>query len=302
MRVSYTAGYHVPLPAKHPFPMGKFPALHELLLREHIITPSDVVAPRMAEWSDLQRVHTTRYLTALAEGTLTRQAERRMGLPWSPALVVRSRLAVQGTINAMMMALEDGIAANLAGGTHHAFADYGEGFCVLNDVAVGLHWLLASKWIRRALVLDLDVHQGNGTAHVLREDSRVFTCSIHGAKNFPFRKENSDLDIPLADGTADEDYLAVLQQTLPRLLTMTKPDLIVYLAGIDVMHDDRFGRLRLTFDGLYRRDLAVLKWTHQAQIPVCLLLSGGYAPTPEETANRHAQCHRAARDVYGFGL
>ena len=294
MRVSYTPDYFVPLPEKHPFPMGKFPALHTTLLAEGIITPGDVVAPRQADWSDLLLVHDRAYLDALAGGTLTRQEERRMGLPWSQALVKRSRHAVQGTINAAHMALEDGVAANLAGGTHHAFPGHGEGFCVLNDVAVAIRVLQRARWIRRALVIDLDVHQGNGTAAVFAHDPDVFTFSIHGEKNYPFRKEPSTLDIGLPDGTGDEAYLDTLGRALPDVLHQFPCDVVFYLAGIDVLAGDRFGRLALTRRGLHMRDRLVLDQVRGRDIPMVCLLSGGYAESPEKTADYHATTHREA--------
>ncbi len=299
MRVSYSDGYFVPLPEGHPFPMAKFPALHRLLLQEGIIRPGDVVAPRQAEWSDLLRVHTAQYLSTLHAGTLSRQAERRMGLPWSRRLVTRSRLAVQGTINTALMALEDGIAANLAGGTHHAFPGHGEGFCVLNDVAVAIRMLKQSCWIRRALVIDLDVHQGNGTAAIFQKDPDIFTFSMHGAKNYPFEKPSSTLDVPLPDATTDDAYLQVLRQHLPSVLDRARPDLVFYLAGIDVMADDRYGRMALSREGLHARDRFVLEAIQARTYPVALLLSGGYAETPELTADLHAVAYREAHRVYG---
>lgn len=299
MRVSYSDGYYVPLPPRHPFPMGKFPALHRLLLDEGLLRPEEVVAPRPADWADLLSVHTETYLSALAQGTLGKQAERRMGLPWSPRLVDRSRRAVQGTINAALMALEDGIAANLAGGTHHACPDHGEGFCVLNDVAVAIRVLTRSHWLRRALVIDLDVHQGNGTAAIFAGDEAVYTFSMHGAKNYPFHKPPSSRDVGLPDGTTDAAYLTTLRAHLPDVLHAARPDLVFYLAGIDVAAGDRFGRLALTREGLFSRDAYVIDTVRQADCPLVLLLSGGYAETPEATADLHATTHRAARHVLG---
>ncbi|MEM1270387.1 MAG: histone deacetylase [Bacteroidota bacterium] len=293
MRVSYSPKYYVELPAGHPFPMAKFPALHRLLIEEGLLLGEEVVEPREADWGDLLLVHTEAYLNKLATGTQSRHEERRMGLPWSPALVVRSRVAVQGTINAAMMALQDGVAANLAGGTHHACPDHGEGFCVLNDVAVAIRVLERSKWIRRVLVIDLDVHQGNGTAHVFAGDDVAYTFSMHGAKNYPFHKPPSDLDIGLPDGTGDEAYLAALRTHLPAVIEAARPDLVFYLAGIDVLEGDRYGRLSLTRNGLFERDRMVIEHVTSAGLPLTLLLSGGYAPTPEATADLHATTHRA---------
>ncbi len=298
MRASYSPGYHVPLPEGHPFPMAKFPALHALLLGEGLLRPEDVVEPRPADWADLLRVHTPAYLQALAEGALGRRAERRMGLPWSERLVHRSRLAVQGTINAAMMALEDGAAANLAGGTHHAMPGHGEGFCVLNDVAVAIRLLQHARWVRRVLVIDLDVHQGNGNAAFFADDEAVFTFSMHGAKNYPFEKPPSSLDVPLPDGMTDTPYLDRLDEHLPDVIARARPDLVFYLAGIDVVAGDRFGRLALTRAGLHARDGYVLETIRRAGLPVALLLSGGYAATPRATADLHAIAHREARRVF----
>ena len=299
MRVSYSEGYFTPLPPRHPFPMGKFPALHRLLLEEGLIGSENVVEPREVDWSDLLLVHTDAYLRHFAYGTLTKAAVRLQGLPWSEGLVRRSRLAVRGTINAALMALEDGVAANLAGGTHHAFADHGEGFCIFNDVAIAVRVLGREGWIRRALVVDLDVHQGNGTAAIFAGDPDVFTCSLHGEKNYPFRKVPSTLDVGLPDGTGDDAYLDALRRHLPDVIARARPDLVFYLAGIDVLADDRFGRLALTRAGLHARDGYVLETLRAAGLPVVLLRSGGYGPTPEETADRHAVCHREARRVFG---
>ena len=298
MRASYCDGYYVPLPEGHPFPMAKFPALHRLLRQEGLLGPTDVVAPRQADWTDLHRIHTSEYLTHLAEGTLPARAERHMGLPWSERLVYRSRLAVQGTINAAFMALTDGLAANLAGGTHHAFPTRGEGFCVLNDVAVAVRVLQAACWVQRVLIIDLDVHQGNANAAVFADDDSVFTFSMHGAKNYPFEKPPSSLDVPLDDETEDQRYLDTLRTYLPRTLDAARPDLVFYLGGIDVATDDRFGRLSLTREGLHARDRYVLRQLRARDLPVALLLSGGYAETPEKTADLHAITHREAARVY----
>jgi acetoin utilization deacetylase AcuC-like enzyme len=299
MRASYCDGYYVPLPEGHPFPMAKFPALHRLLREEGLLRGDDVVTPRQADWAALRRVHTPKYLSALAEGALSDHAERRMGLPWSKRLVYRSRLAVQGTINAAFMALTDGLAGNLAGGTHHAFPGHGEGFCVLNDVAVAIRVLQTACWARRVLIVDLDVHQGNGNAAFFAEDESVFTFSMHGAKNYPFKKPPSSHDVPLEDGTDDRAYLRALKAHLPRTLEAARPDLVFYLGGIDVAMDDRFGRISLTRDGLRARDRYVLQQLRDRDLPVVLLLSGGYAATPQKTADLHAVMYREAARVFG---
>lgn len=316
MRVSFHPGYVVPLPEKHAFPMGKFSALHDLLLAEGVIAAADVMTPREADWGDLLLVHTQRYLEALATSTLSRPEERRMGLPQSPALWRRSRLAVQGTLSACLAALHDGLAGNLAGGTHHAHPDSGRGFCVLNDVAVALRSLRRSGWIRRALVVDLDVHQGDGTAFVFGGEwawphGGVYTFSVHGAKNYPFVKPPSTRDVALPDATGDDAYLATLARHLPEVLAEADPDLVVYLAGVDVLAGDRFGRLALSREGLAARDRFVCETVREAGIPLCLLLSGGYATrgaradrrtSAHDTADLHATVFREAARVYGGHL
>ena len=298
MRVSYSDGYFVPLPEGHPFPMAKFPALHRILLREGLIGNGDRAEPSPAGREVLRLVHTDRYLDELRTG-LERGAERRLGLPWSEALERRSRLAVGGTVLAARMALEDGIAANLAGGTHHAYPDHGEGFCVLNDVAVAIRLLRGEGLLDRALVIDLDVHQGNGTAAVFADDPRTFTLSFHGQRNYPFQKEASSLDVGLPDGTGDDDYLERLTAALPGVFLAARPDLIVYLAGVDPVAGDRYGRLALSRGGLHRRDRAVLRAARASGAALLLVMSGGYAASPEETADLHAVAHREARRVYG---
>ena len=317
MRVSYHDGYVVPLPERHPFPMAKFALLRDLLVAEGVVAAGDLVEPRPTDWADLLLVHTRRYLDALAGGALTAAEERRMGLPWSPALVRRSRLAVQGTLNACWMALHDGLAGNLAGGTHHAMPDRPEGFCVLNDVAVALRSLQRAGWLRRALVVDLDVHQGNGNAAFFGGERAwpaggVYTFSMHGAKNFPFVKPPSTRDVGLPDGTGDDAYLDALAQHLPAVLAEAEPDLVVYLGGVDVVAGDRFGRLALSRAGLETRDRFVCETVRASGAPLCLLLSGGYAARREPgqapetlyaaTADLHATMYRQAAAVYGGGV
>lgn len=294
MRVTYSPGYHVPLPPGHPFPMDKFPALHRILLEEGLVRERDVLEPEPAGWADLSLVHTPEYLARLERGELGPQAERRMGLPWSPELVERSRVAVQGTVEAARLALRDGLAANLAGGTHHAFADRGEGFCVLNDVAVAVRVLGREGRIRRSLVVDLDVHQGNGTAALLRGEPGVYTMSLHGERNYPWRKVPSSRDVAFPDAVSDTTYLEVLARELPAAVESARPDLVFYLAGVDPLADDRFGRLALTRGGLRDRERLVLRTLRRSGVPTVLLLSGGYAPSARATADLHAEVHRMA--------
>lgn len=274
--------------------MRKFSLLREIVEREGICRSDEIIEPEEAPLELLATVHARGYLESLASGTLSREAERRLGLPWTPPLWRRSRLAVTGTLLAGEMALADGIAANLAGGTHHALPDAGEGFCVLNDVAIAVGELRRRGLASRFLVVDLDVHQGNGTAACLAADADAFTFSMHGEKNFPLRKVPSDLDVGLPDHTGDLAYLDALAMHLPRAIERSRPDLCLYLAGVDVVIGDRYGRLALTREGLRDRDRMVVETLREKGIPTTLLLSGGYAKTPELTADLHATVHRVA--------
>lgn len=266
-----------------------------------ILREQDVVEPGMVDFANLCSIHTPRYATAVWDGTLTRKEQRRMGLPWSRSLAVRSRLAVQGTINAGLMALQDGIAGNLAGGTHHAMPDLGEGFCVYNDVAVAIKVLKQAMWVRNVLVIDCDVHQGNGTAEIFTNDENVFTFSIHGEKNYPFKKPPSSLDVGMPDKTGDLSYIHALSDALDNIYSSFKPDLIFYLAGIDPLETDHFGRLSLTMNGLIEREHLVISSAMDQNIPITLLLSGGYAPTVEKTAEAHAILYKTAKELYRNG-
>jgi len=279
--------------------MKKFKGLHSYLLNKRILSESDIVEPSMVDESNLITAHTQRYVKAILNGTLERKEERRMGLPWTQSLAVRSRLAVQGTLNAGLMALQDGIAGNLAGGTHHAMPDLGEGFCVFNDVAVAIKVLQQSKWVNKVMVIDCDVHQGNGTAHIFADDPSVFTFSVHGAKNYPFKKPPSDLDVGLPDKTGDSEYHKALIGALDSILNDFEPDLVYYLGGIDPLETDHFGRLSLTLKGLRERERIVIETITQKDYPLVLLLSGGYAPTLEETVIAHSQMYEVAKEM-GF--
>ncbi len=277
--------------------MKKFTGLYRYLTEQQIIHPSDIIEPSMVDMANLMTVHSSRYATGIMNGDLQYRELRRLGLPWSPSLARRSRLAVQGTINAALMALQDGISGNLAGGTHHAMPDHGEGFCVFNDVAVAIKVLQQSMWAKRILVIDCDVHQGNGTAEIFKEQSEVFTFSLHGAKNYPFDKPASTLDIGLPDGTGDKEYLHELGDALDTIFDIFTPDLVFYLGGIDPLESDYFGRLSLSLKGLEVRDRTVIQKVMKEDIPLVLLLSGGYAPTLKETVQAHARMYKAALEL-----
>ena len=298
MRVSYNSGYTAPLPEGHVFPMKKFERLHRYLVDTEVVRQEDIVSPGLISKTHLQLMHTSEYVDAVEHGTLTRKQERRMGLPWSRRLALRSRYAVQGTLNAAIMALQDGIAGNLAGGTHHAMEGHGEGFCVYNDVPVAIRVLQQGMWARKILVLDCDVHQGNGTAKLLQDNPEVFTFSLHGEKNYPFRKPPSTLDIGLPDNTGDDEYIKVLEEALETIFGQFEPDLVFYLGGIDPLETDHFGRLNLSLDGLRRRDELVIDFVRQQNKPLTLLLSGGYAPTLDDTVRAHAIMYEAAHRIW----
>lgn len=294
MRAFYCDHFVLPLPEGHRFPMAKYRLLRERLLADGILSPHDLHEPEAAPWDDLRLVHTAEYVDGVATGTLPREVQRGIGFPWSSAMVERARRSVGGTIAAARAALDEGVAANLAGGTHHSFAHRGEGYCVFNDIAVAARVLLRDSRIRRALIVDLDVHQGNGTAAIFREEPAVFTFSVHGASNFPFRKETSDLDIALPDGVTDEEYLTMLAAHLPGLVERQRPDIVFYLAGADPYEGDRLGKLKLSIDGLLARDSLVFDACAAAGIPVAVSMGGGYAPDVDAIVRIHANTLREA--------
>jgi acetoin utilization deacetylase AcuC-like enzyme len=287
-----SAAYTFPLPAGHRFPIEKYSLLRDAVIAERVVT--HVREPERATCEELARVHTDDYIDRLTSGALSDAELRVLGFPWSPALVERSYRALGGTLGAARSALRTGIAMNLAGGTHHAFPDRGEGFCVFNDVAVAIRALRAEGLIRRAAIIDLDVHQGNGTHAIFAGDEDTFTFSMHGSRNYPFHKVPGTLDIELPDGTGDADYLARLADALPQVLDSGAPDLVVYLAGADPHERDRLGRLKLTFDGLERRDAMVLEACREVGIPVAITIAGGYGVDIRETVAIHLATARIA--------
>ena len=296
MRVFYCDHFVLPLPPDHSFPMTKYRLTRERLVDERVIDPCDIVEAEAAPWELLRLVHTSQYVDAVRMGALPREMQRRIGFPWSPAMAERARRSVGATIQAARDALDSPyrVSANLAGGTHHAFADRGEGFCVFNDVAVAARTLVADRRISRVAVIDCDVHQGNGTAAIFRDDPSVFTFSMHGANNYPFRKEVSDLDVVFADGAGDAEYLDALERHVPGLLASHRPDLVFYLAGADPYEGDRWGRLKLTFEGLRQRDAIVLGTCRAANVPVAISMAGGYAHDVEAIVRIHTATIREA--------
>ena len=296
MKAFYSDTFVLPLPEGHRFPMTKYRRLREVLLAQHVVDESDLVVPAPAEWDDIRLAHCAAYVEAVANGTLTADAQRRIGFPWSPGMVERSRRSVGATIAAARHVMTSGerVAANLAGGTHHAFSDRGAGYCVFNDVAVAARVLLRDSLIKRAVVVDCDVHQGDGTAAIFRDDPHVFTMSLHGATNFPFRKEIGDLDVTFPDGARDDEYLAALAMHLPEVLDGSAPEVVFYLAGADPYEGDRLGKLSLTIDGLVRRDRFVFEQCRIRSIPVVVTMAGGYCPDVEAIVAIHANTIKEA--------
>jgi acetoin utilization deacetylase AcuC-like enzyme len=302
MNIAFAPNYVLPLPPGHRFPMLKYELLPEQLLYEGITTASDFFVPDPPPLADVLLTHEANYLHRLLQGQLTRQEERASGFPWSRALADREMTLLGGTIECAQRALANGgVALNIAGGTHHAFAGRPEGFCLLNDQAVAANWLLAYEpaRVRQILIIDLDVHQGNGTAAIFWHEPRVFTFSMHGARNFPGRKEVSDLDLALPDGLGDAEYLARLADVLPRLLDeQVRPDFVFYLSGVDVLATDKLGHLALTREGCRRRDELVLGACHLRGLPVVVCMGGGYSERISDIVEAHANTYRVAASLW----
>ena len=296
--IVYHPDYVAPLPDAHRFPMPKFKILRDLLLKDGVVEPEQIYQPELPDLELIELVHTSEYVRAYCEGTLEYKAQRRIGLPWSKALAHRTRIAVGGTILAAKLALEYGCACNTAGGTHHAFPNYGSGFCIFNDLAIASRVLQHRGLVNKILIIDLDVHQGDGTAWIFQNDDSVFTFSMHCEANFPGRKQHSDLDVPLPVGLDDDGYLQILASHLSDLLTQVKPDLVLFDAGVDTHASDRLGKLSLTDYGLYRRERMVLSTCKAAGYPVASVIGGGYGKDISALVYRHSLLHRAAQEVY----
>jgi acetoin utilization deacetylase AcuC-like enzyme len=297
VRFFYPDTPDLPLPPGHRFPSGKYRMLRETVLAEAILGDWALVPSPPAERSDLARAHGADYLAAVFEGTLDDTAQRRIGLPWSETLLARSRATVGGSMAAARAALRDGLSGQLAGGTHHAHRDFGSGFCVFNDLAVATLTVLAEGLARRVAILDLDVHQGDGNAAILADDPDVFVASMHGDKNFPFRKVASTLDVGLADGTEDRAYLDALDDVLAAVAAF-RPDLVLYLSGVDPLANDTLGRLALTAEGLAERDRRVLGFCRRREVPVSIAIGGGYADPISDSVAAYATTFRTARAIF----
>ena len=296
MKFFYCDHHTFPLPAGHRFPLPKYAKLRERIQRE--LPQASLHTAHAASEEQILRVHDREYLQKLKEGTISEKEERRLGLPWTPGLFTRSLYSVGGTIAAAHAAVEDGIAMNLAGGTHHAYPDHGEGFCVFNDVAIAIRALQDEEVVERVVIIDCDVHQGNGTAFIFQDDPNVFTFSIHGAKNFPLHKEKSDLDIELADSTGDDDYLSELDWGVRRALDLSQAQFVFYLAGSDPFEGDMLGRLKLSKAGLAARDRLVLDHCRAAGIPIAITMSGGYARNIEDSVEIHFNTAKVASEQW----
>ena len=299
MQVFYTPRYYADIGNGHIFPIRKFELVRDRLLADGTLYPAELLEPLPATIEQLRLVHTDDYVSRLCAGTLTAKELRRLGLPWSESLVRRSFYATGGTIAASHAALAEGYASNLAGGTHHSFADRGEGFCVFNDVAVAIRVLRNAGLIRRAAIVDCDVHQGNGTATIFAGDEETFTFSIHGANNYPLFKARSSLDVELPDGTTDHEYLDCLISHLPAVFA-SDPDIVFYLAGADPYAGDKLGRLALTIEGLRERDACVLRECYEREVPVVTVMSCGYGNDINDTIEIHCNTIRAVKEVFEF--
>lgn len=297
LHIAWNSVYAHPLPEGHRFPMLKYELIPEQLLHEGTIDHRQLFPPQRMHERDILRVHDAVYLEKLNTGTLTKAEERRTGFPWSAALVERERIIVQGTLDAAAFALQHGIAMNVAGGTHHAYRDRGEGFCLYNDIALAAQYLLDHQRVQKVLVVDLDVHQGNGTASIFENEPRVFTFSMHGEHNYPLHKEKSDLDVPLKDGITDGEYLSLVNEYYPWLLEQVRPDIIFYQCGVDILDTDKLGRLKVSVHGCKERDRIILETAYKMGIPVCGSLGGGYSEDIRVIVEAHCNTFRIAADL-----
>lgn len=298
LKIAYDPVYKYSLPEGHRFPMIKYELLPEQLLYENTISENQFFTPTKLSKQQLHLTHTPEYINKLDRLELTRKEIRNIGFPVRKELIERGKIISGGTYEGAIYALKHRVAMNIAGGTHHSFADRGEGFCIFNDIAISANLLLQEKLISKVLVVDLDVHQGNGTAKIFESESRVFTFSMHGEKNYPIRKEKSDLDVGLPDGCTDDFYLRTLKNHLPRLIDQVQPNILFYLSGVDVIAQDKLGRLGLTIEGCRQRDEFVLKTAAKNNIPIVCSMGGGYSPQIKDIITAHANTFRTAMDIF----
>lgn len=298
LKIAFSPIYKYQLPEKHRFPMVKYELVPEQLLYEGTVTEANFFHPEPLSEAEILRTHDAHYWQKLKNQELSRKEIRAIGFPMRPDLVWRGRHIANGTLQCAYFAQKYGVALNIAGGTHHAYADHGEGFCVFNDIAIAANELIHQHDFQRILVIDLDVHQGNGTAHIFQNQSKVFTFSMHGAKNYPQRKEASDLDIGLPDKTEDKAYLKVLRNTLPRLFEQVQPEMVFYLSGVDVLATDKLGRLGMSLEGCKERDRLVLEQCKKEQVPVAISMGGGYSERIAHIVEAHANTFRLAQDLF----
>ena len=298
LNVVYNDNYDIPLPEGHRFVGTKFSDLYNFIKNSNLYTNLTIHQSKSAPINDVQVVHNRDYVISVKEGNLSRDQERRINLPWSEKLAKRSFLAIQGTLQTSQLALDYGIACHLAGGTHHAFKDCGSGFCVFNDLAYASITLLNQKKINKILILDLDVHQGDGTASICENIDNIFTCSIHCKNNFPFDKKNSNLDVPIDDEEDDVKYINILTKTLDQIESHFTPDIVFYDAGVDVHSNDDLGNLNLTDDGIKKRDEIVCEYFKEKKIPLCTVIGGGYSKNRQELASRHFSIFETVSKTY----
>lgn len=300
LKIAFDPIYAYPLPEGHRFPMLKYELIPEQLLYEGTITKDNLFIPHPCRDEIVLLTHTKEYLDKLHLQTLSSKEQRHIGFPQSPQLTLRELIITQGTIDCCQYAIENGVALNVAGGTHHAFAERGEGFCLLNDFAVSANYLLLKKLAHKILIIDLDVHQGNGTAKLFENNPQVFTFSMHGRNNYPFHKEKSSLDIELEDGTTDTEYLALLTDTLTALIEKQQPDFAFFLSGVDILLTDKFGKLKVSPEGCRLRDEFVFTSLKKAAIPCAVAMGGGYSPEIKVITEAHCNTFRAAKEIYGL--
>jgi acetoin utilization deacetylase AcuC-like enzyme len=298
LHIAYDPIYAHPLPEGHRFPMSKYELIPGQLSHEGTIHPKNLFSPTVCADEIVLLTHTKEYLDKLKNQTLSESEQRKIGFPQSPQLTLRELIITQGTIDCCHYAIENGVSLNVAGGTHHAYADRGEGFCLLNDFAVAANYLLHKNLVKQILIIDLDVHQGNGTAKIFEHDPRVFTFSMHGAHNYPFHKEKSSLDIPLPDGTDEKTYLNLAEENIRQLLNKIKPDFVFYLSGVDILNTDKFGNLKVSVEGCKKRDELVFSLLLEKNIPCTVAMGGGYSADVKIIVEAHCNTFRVVKEIY----